>query len=106
MVWHRWLPNIDFLDSKCSGWHDLGVWVQGGGIQPGYEASLSFNGKEYPSNPTVPPAQPLAKKVSGKLSCPVLPLESRYTCLWRIDTAAVETIRAAKRGATKNANTG
>jgi len=58
---------IRVLDTKSSGWHDLGVWVQGGGIQPGYEARLLFNGKEYPSNPTVPPAQPLAKKVSGKI---------------------------------------
>src|SRR5208282_3162479 len=58
---------IRVLDTKSSGWHDLGVWVQGGGIQPGYEARLSFNGKEYPSNPTVPPAQPLTAKVSGKV---------------------------------------
>jgi hypothetical protein len=61
---------IRVLDTKSGGWHDLGVWVQGGGIQPGYEARLLFNGKEYPSNPTVPPAQPLAKKVSGKIVVP------------------------------------
>ena len=59
---------IRVLDTKSNGWHDLGVWVQGGGIQPGYEARLSFDGDEYPSNPTVPPAQPLAKKASGKIA--------------------------------------
>jgi hypothetical protein len=61
---------IRVLDTKSDGWHDLGVWVQGGGIQPGYEARLSFNGKEYPSNPTVPPAQPITAKVSGKVVVP------------------------------------
>jgi hypothetical protein len=61
---------IRVLDTKSSGWHDLGVWVKGGGIQPGYEARLSFNGKEYPSNPTVPPSQPLTAKVSGKVVVP------------------------------------
>ena len=58
---------IRVLDTKSRGWHDLGVWVQGGGIRPGYEARLSFNGKKYPSNPTVHPAQPLNAKVSGKV---------------------------------------
>lgn len=61
---------IRVLDTKSNGWRDLGVWVQGGGIQPGYEARLSFNGKEYPSNPTVPPAEPLTTKVRGKVVVP------------------------------------
>jgi hypothetical protein len=63
-------PRIRVLDIKSNGWHDLGVWVQGGGIQPGYEARLSFNGKEFPSNPTVTPAQSLTAKVSGKVVVP------------------------------------
>jgi hypothetical protein len=58
---------IRVLSTKSHGWHDLGVWVQGGGIQPGYEARLSFDGKEYPSNPSVPPAQPLTTKVKGSV---------------------------------------
>lgn len=58
---------IRVLETKSNGWHDLGVWVQGGGIQPGYEARLSFDGKSYPGNPTVPPAQPLTAKVAGKV---------------------------------------
>jgi hypothetical protein len=61
---------IRVLDTKSDGWHDLGVSVQGGGIQPGYEARLSFNGKKYPSNPSVPPAQPLTTKTSGKVVVP------------------------------------
>jgi len=58
---------IRVLDTKSNGWHDLGVWVRGGGIQPGYEAKLSFNGKEYPTNPTVPPAQRIESNVPGKV---------------------------------------
>jgi hypothetical protein len=70
---------IRVLDAKSNGWHDLGVWVQGGGIQPGYEARLSFDGREYPSNPTVPPAQPLTEKVSGRIVVPQSgPGESLY----------------------------
>lgn len=61
---------IRVLDTKSNGWHDLGVWVQGGGIQPGYEARLSFNGKKYPSNPTVPPAQRLTAKINGMVVMP------------------------------------
>ncbi len=61
---------IRILTTKSNGWHDIGVWVQGGGIQPGYEAKLSFNGKKYPSNPTMPPAQRLTEKVAGKVVVP------------------------------------
>jgi hypothetical protein len=53
IVW----PPIRILATKTNGWHDIGVWVQGGGIQPGYEAVLSFDGRSYPRNPTVPPAK-------------------------------------------------
>lgn len=63
-------PPIRVLSTKTNGWHDLGVLVQGGGIQPGYEAKLRFNGTKYPSNPSVPPAEPLRKTVSGKIVIP------------------------------------
>ena len=48
---------ITLLPSMRDGLPDIGVSVQGGGIQPGYEAVLSFNGKSYPSNPSMPPAR-------------------------------------------------
>ena len=57
---------IRVLGTKSNGWHDLSVEVAGGGIQQGYPAELSFNGKTYPENPTVPPAHPLSEKVQGK----------------------------------------
>jgi hypothetical protein len=48
-------PPIRVLPSKTNGWHDIAVWVEGGGIQPGYFAVLSFNGREYPTNPSIVP---------------------------------------------------
>ena len=60
-------PPIRVLDSKLNGWHSLGVRVQGGGIQPGYEAELRFNGKSYPKNPSVPPARRAGKNLAGEV---------------------------------------
>jgi hypothetical protein len=57
---------IRVLASISHGWHDLGVQVAGGGIIPGYEARLRFDGHRYPSNPSVPPAIRL-KGSSGKV---------------------------------------
>jgi len=49
-------PPICVLSQKSHGWNSIGVWVEGGGILPGYMAGLPFDGKKYPSNPSVPPA--------------------------------------------------
>jgi hypothetical protein len=61
---------VRVLASTSNGWRDVGVWVQGGGIQPGYEAALRFNGKTYPRNPSVPPARRLREGVSGEVVIP------------------------------------
>jgi hypothetical protein len=53
---------IRVLANKTNGWDDIGVWVQGGGIQMGHEAELRFDGKSYPRNPSVP----AAKRLKGK----------------------------------------
>jgi len=59
---------IRVLRSTSHGWHDLVVWVRGGGIRlGGYQAELRFDGKTYPSNPSVPPAVPLSGKVGGRI---------------------------------------
>lgn len=60
-------PPIMVLTGKSNGWRNLGVWVQGGGIQPGYEAELRFDGKRYPLNPSVAPARPLRHKSGGEV---------------------------------------
>jgi hypothetical protein len=57
---------IRVLTHVSHGWHSISVWVQGGGIRRGYEAELRFNGKTYPTNPTVPPARRLKKKPAGE----------------------------------------
>lgn len=49
-------PPIRILRTMTHGWHDIGVFVSGGGIHLGYEAQLGFDGSTYPSNPTAPPA--------------------------------------------------
>jgi hypothetical protein len=61
---------IRALRTRTNGWRDIGVFVQGGGIQPGYEAALPFDGAKYPSNPTVPPARRLSKEVAGEVLIP------------------------------------
>jgi len=63
-------PPIRVLRSMTNGWHDLGVWVQGGGIQPGYEAELPFNGRTYPRNPSVPPARHATEPQAGTIIVP------------------------------------
>jgi len=61
---------IRALATKSHGWHDLGVMVRGGGILPGYEAGLSFNGRTYPRNPSVAPAQRITEAVAGRILIP------------------------------------
>jgi hypothetical protein len=58
-------PPIRVLATTSSGWHDLAVQVQGGGIMKGYEARLAFDGKTYPRNPSVSPAQKILGSVKG-----------------------------------------
>jgi len=60
-------PPIRVLNSSSNGWRNLAVWAQGGGLQPGYEAELRFDGKAYPTNPSVPPARPLNGNVAGQV---------------------------------------
>jgi hypothetical protein len=59
-------PPIRMLSISSNGWHSIGVWVRGGGIQHGYEAELSFDGKTYSRNPTVSPSKRLEEKITGE----------------------------------------
>jgi hypothetical protein len=61
-------PPISVLTTSSHGWHTLTVWVQGGGVQPGYEAELLFDGKTYPTNPSVPPAHRLAGETKREVA--------------------------------------
>jgi hypothetical protein len=64
-------PPIRLLNTKTNGWHDISVIVAGGGIMAAYEAKLSFDGKKYPGNPSIAPAQQLTQNVPGKIIVPV-----------------------------------
>ena len=58
-------PPIRQLSTRSHGWSDIGVLVVGGGIMKAYEARLRFDGRAYPSNPTVPAAKPV-ENVQGR----------------------------------------
>lgn len=72
-------PPIYVLPQKFNGWHSIGVWVQGGGVEHGYLAELRFNGKRYPQNPSRPPAQRLKGKPTGDA---VIPSTNGSEALW------------------------
>jgi hypothetical protein len=63
-------PPIRVLNSSSHDWRDLSVWVRGGGILPGYQALLKFDGAKYPANPSVPPARRLSRETTGKVVVP------------------------------------
>lgn len=44
---------IRVVQRSKNGWSSLGVTVRGGGIIQSYEAVLDFDGKKYPSNPSM-----------------------------------------------------
>jgi hypothetical protein len=60
-------PPVRVLTSTSHGWHDLSVWVQGGGVLPGYEAELRFDGSTYPPNPSKAPAIRLSMTATGRV---------------------------------------
>jgi hypothetical protein len=62
---------IRVLATKTNGWHDISVVARINGTEPLYEAILSFDGKTYPSNPSMPPARRSKGKVQGKIVIPV-----------------------------------
>lgn len=64
-------PPIVVFERTTNNWHDIGVSVQGGGIQSGYEGALEYNGHSYPSNPTVPPARRFHSDARDSVVIPV-----------------------------------
>jgi hypothetical protein len=53
---------IRLLSTSTHGWRDIAVTVAGGGVTRPHLAHLRFNGRRYPSNPTVSPAIPLRRR--------------------------------------------
>ena len=58
---------VEVLSSRTRGWRDISVLVAGGGILPGYRARLDFDGRRYPSNPSVPSGRRLPAGAHGKI---------------------------------------
>jgi hypothetical protein len=61
---------IRLLPTTTHDWHDIGVYVRGGGIQTGYEAAVPFNGKRYAGNPSASPARPAHSAAGTVLIAP------------------------------------
>ena len=61
------------LDSRSEGWRDLVVSVSGGG-GPSGQARLAFDGQTYPTNPTVPPAEPVPAPATPPLIAETAPI--------------------------------
>ena len=59
---------IRILKGTSHGWRNIGIWVQGGGIQPGFEAELRFDGKTYPKNPTALPYRQSSSRLEGEVA--------------------------------------
>jgi hypothetical protein len=55
---------IRILTTKSNGWHDIGVVGRINGVEPLYEAVLSFDGKTYPES--LSDARPSQGEVQGK----------------------------------------
>lgn len=60
-------PPIVVADTETDGWRDLMVHVSGGGILPGQDARLRYDGATYAVNPTVPPAEPVAAEMPDEI---------------------------------------
>jgi hypothetical protein len=60
------LPNL------TNGWHDIALWVRGGGAS-GRPAVLRYNGARYPSNPSTEPAPHLTELPAGGIELPLRP---------------------------------
>jgi len=60
-------PPIRALRTRNDGWATLSVQVQGGGIMPGYTATLPFQGSGYAANPTTAPAIRAHGKPAGSV---------------------------------------
>jgi hypothetical protein len=70
-------PPVRILPTITRGWHDIGVVVAGGGIVSGHIARLRFDGRSYPSNPTLPPATRLRAAAGRAVIRDVPPADRR-----------------------------
>jgi hypothetical protein len=60
---------VQVLRHKTNGWHDLRVWMQGGGVQQGHFGVFAFDGARYPNNPSIAPES--AGSSTGEVELPL-----------------------------------
>lgn len=58
---------IRVLEARSHEWHDLSVWIQGGGIVRGYEEVVKFDGKGYAEVSSKADEERPAPKLKGKI---------------------------------------
>ena len=88
-------PPIRVSPRTSNGWRNLLVRVSGGGVIPGYEAELPFDGERYPANPTVPPAEPVSDTAGAVV---VIPAFADFTAGTLVSAGEVERGVAAEGG--------
>lgn len=59
-------PPIIISDKKTNGYKDIIMYVSGGGIES-FFAKMKYDGKHYPSNPSIQPKIKPYEKISGKV---------------------------------------
>ncbi len=63
-------PPIRVSSQSTNGWRDLVVHISGGGIQPGFDGEIPFDGTAYQSNPTSPRVEPASDPDSAAIVIP------------------------------------
>lgn len=61
---------IRVLPEMTNGWHEIAMWVQGGGIS-GRTVVLRYDGSKYPSNPATAPTLQSARLADSGLDLPL-----------------------------------
>jgi heat shock protein HslJ len=91
-------PPIRVSSRSSRGWKNLLVAVSGGGILPGHDAELRFDGSSYPSNPTVPPAEPETDTTGALVVIPEFGSFTQGTLVPPGETAPTADVSAAPLG--------
>ena len=63
-------PPIRVSTASTNGWRNLIVHISGGGIQPGFDGEVPFDGAAYQSNPTAPMVAPAADLDAAQIVIP------------------------------------
>lgn len=62
-------PPVRLAPRSTNGWRDLVVGIGGGGLAAG-NVELKFDGTSYPTNPTLPPAEPVTDLAGAEVLIP------------------------------------